>query len=146
MPITLRAIAREIYALLLYRFTDSSVGELRSEFDDVSEGIWFYDAVTWATGMGILQPVSERVFGVGEFMTCEQAIVSLYCLAGEPETDGSLADYPYAARVSEAGRAAMDWAWKNGLITEDECVWYPSQAISRAQTALLLMRFSEKNS
>lgn len=138
------AIQREFYALLLYRFTNSDVGAMSSDFEDVDEAIWFYDAVTWATGRGILSPVSETVFGVGEYMTCEQAIIGLYRLAGEPETDGSLADYPYAAKVSEAGRSAMDWAWKNGLITEDECVWYPPQAISRAQTALLLMRFSEK--
>ena len=35
----------------------------------------------------------------------------------------------------------MTWAWNNGLITEKECVWYPTQAISRAQVALLLMRY-----
>ena len=75
-------------------------------------------------------------------MTCEQALIGLYRVAGEPETDGSLTDYPYAAKVSESGRSAVDWAWKNGLITEVECVWYPTQAISRAQVALLLMRYS----
>ena len=138
------AVQREIYALLLYRFTDSDAGELRSDFEDVAENAWFYDAVTWATEHGILTPLDGRRFGVGQYMTCEQAIIGLYRLAGEPETDGSLADYPYAAKVSEAGRSAMDWAWKNGLITEDECVWYPPQAISRAQAALLLMRYSEK--
>lgn len=139
------AIQREFFALLLYRFTNSDVGDLTSHFDDVSETIWFRDAVTWVTNKDILPPVSETAFGVGEYMTCEQAIISLYRLAGEPETDGSLAGYPYAAKVSDSGRSALDWAWKNGLITEDECVWYPSQAISRAQTALLLMRFIEKN-
>lgn len=138
------AIQREFYAVLLYRFTNSDVGDLRSDFQDVGETAWFYDAVTWATNRGILMPLRESIFGVEEFMTCEQAIVCLYRLAGEPETDGSLAGYPYAAKVSDYGRNALDWAWKNGLITEDECVWYPPQAISRAQTALLLMRFSEK--
>lgn len=138
------AVSREVFALLLYRFTDSDVGALRSAFEDVDDAMWYYDAVTWATEEGVLAPESESAFGVGSYMTCEQAIISLYRLAGEPETDGSLADYPYAAKVSEAGRAAMDWAWKNGLITEDECVWYPPQAISRAQTALLLLRYSEK--
>lgn len=138
------AVQREIFALMLYRFTGSEVGDLSSDFEDVAENMWFYDAVTWATEQGVVAPTDERTFGVGAYMTCEQAIISLYRLAGEPETDGSLADYPYAAKVSESGRAAMDWAWKNGLITEDECVWYPPQAISRAQTALLLMRYSEK--
>ena len=138
------AIRREAFALLLYRFANGAVGDLRASFEDVNETVWYYDAVTWATEKGILTPVSANTFGVGEFVSCEQAIICLYRLAGEPETDGSLADYPYAAKVSETGRAAMDWAWKNGLITEDECVWYPPQAISRAQMALLLLRFNEK--
>lgn len=140
------AIPREFFATLLYRFTKNDGAGFRSNFEDVSEFSWYYDAVSWATDKGIMMPASENIFGTGAYMTCEQAIICLYRLAGEPETDGSLTDYPYAAKVSEYGRNAMDWAWKNGLITEDECVWYPPQAISRAQTALLLMRFSEKNS
>ena len=56
-------------------------------------------------------------------------------------TGGTLDDYPYAPKVSESGRDAVTWAWNNGLITEKECVWYPTQAISRAQVALLLMRY-----
>ncbi|MCR5826114.1 MAG: S-layer homology domain-containing protein [Oscillospiraceae bacterium] len=138
------AIRREFYALLLYRFTGSDVGDLESSFLDVDPSSWYYDAVTWVTNRGILSPADAEHFGVGKYMTCEQAIVGLYRLAGEPETDGSLADYPYAAKVSEFARNAMDWAWKGGLITEKECVWYPPQAISRAQIALLLMRLSEQ--
>lgn len=135
---------RESFALVLYRFADAEPVDKHCALDDVEQGAWYEEAVDWAVSTGCLSPLSDGSFGVGEFMTCEEAIIGIYRLAGEPAVDGSLADYPYAARVSEAGRSAVDWAWKNGMINEDECVWYPPQAISRAQIALLLLRFSEK--
>ena len=143
-------VLRETFASILYRYAKGEPAAKKLTLDDVAEDAWYHDAVTWAVNSGLLMPASGQTFGVGEYMTCEQALIVLYRLAGEPETDGSLAEYPYAAKVSEYGRSAVDWAWKNGLITEDditenECVWYPTQAISRAQVALLLTRFSEKN-
>lgn len=140
-------VLRETFVSILYRFADGETGGAKRSFDDVPEESEYYDAVVWAADSAVLKPVSAETFGVGEFVTCEQALVSLYRLAGRPETDGSLAGYPYAAKVSESGRNAVDWAWKNGLIEEDKengCIWYPTQAISRAQVALLLLRTSEK--
>lgn len=137
---------RESFAAILYRYADGEPVEPKYRFDDVDEDKWYYGMISWVVNerlmTGLTDPSGSVTFGVGEYMTCEQALIGLYRLAGEPETDGSLADYPYAAKVSESGRSAVDWAWKNGLITEVECVWYPPQAISRAQVALLLMRYS----
>lgn len=133
---------RESFATLLYRYTNGVPVEAHTHFDDVKAENWFYDAVSWVTNEHLMTGVDASTFGVGSYLTCEQALIGLYRVAGEPETDGTLTDYPYAAKVSESGRSAIDWAWKSGLITEDECVWYPPQAISRAQVALLLMRYS----
>lgn len=135
-------MTRETFAAILYRFTHGSPVESNERFEDVPEDAWYYDAVSYVTNRRLLTALKPGIFGVGEFMTCEQALIGLYRVAGEPETDGSLENYPYAAKVSDSGRSAVDWAWKNGLITEVECVWYPTQAISRAQVALLLMRYS----
>ena len=133
---------RESFATLLYRYTNGTPVEPQYHFDDVEADKWYYDAVNWVTNERLMTGLESTTFGVGSYLTCEQALIGLYRVAGEPETDGSLTDYPYATKVSAAGRDAIDWAWKNGLITEDECVWYPPQAISRAQVALLLMRYS----
>ena len=133
---------RESFASILYRFTNGTPVAPRQHFEDVPPDSWYYDAVAWVTNQGLMTEIDPGVFGVGEYMTCEQALVGLYRVAGEPNTDGSLLNYPYASKVSDYGRSAIDWAWKSGLITEDECVWYPPQAISRAQVALLLMRYS----
>ncbi|MBQ9647421.1 MAG: S-layer homology domain-containing protein [Oscillospiraceae bacterium] len=133
---------RESFASILYRFTNGVPVTPRERFEDVPADSWYFDAVAWVTNRGLMTEIDPGVFGAGEYMTCEQALVGLYRVAGEPVTDGSLLNYPYASKVSDYGRAAIDWAWKSGLIAEDECVWYPPQAISRAQVALLLMRYS----
>lgn len=135
-------MSRETFAAILYRFTHGAPVEPNERFDDVPEDAWYYDAVSYVTNRRLMTALSPGIFGTKAYMTCEQALIGLYRVAGEPETDGSLEDYPYAAKVSDSGRNAVDWAWKNGLITEVECVWYPPQAISRAQVALLLMRYS----
>ena len=135
-------MSREMFAAILYRFTHGAPVEPNERFDDVPEDAWYYDAVSYVANRRLMTALEPGIFGVERYMTCEQALIGLYRVAGEPETDGSLEDYPYAAKVSDSGRNAVDWAWKNGLITEVECVWYPPQAISRAQVALLLMRYS----
>jgi len=135
-------ILREELASILYRYTNGRQVSPNYRYDDVPEGAWYFDSVSWVTNRHLMSGLTATSFGVGEYMTCEQALIALYRLAGEPETDGSLLDYPYAAKVSDSARTAVDWAWKSGLITEKECVWYPPQAISRAQVALLLSRFS----
>ena len=135
-------VLREELTSILYRFTRGEKVEPRFHFDDVKEEDYFYYPVAWVTNKRLMTGLSATKFGVGEFLTCEDALVALYRLADEPETDGTLQDYPYAAKVSESARRAVDWAWKSGLITETECIWYPPQAISRAQMALLLLRFS----
>lgn len=135
-------ILREELSSILYRYTHGEPVEPLYQYDDVSRDDWYYDAVAWVTNRHLMSGLTNSSFGVGEYMTCEQALIALYRLAGQPQTDGSLQNYPYASKVSDSARSAVDWAWKTGLITEKECVWYPPQAISRAQVALLLTRFS----
>lgn len=135
-------ISCELFTVIIYRLANGQAAAPSVHFNDVEEGKWYYDAVNWAVKEGLLSGKSDKEFGVGDFMTCEQALIVLYRLAGEPKTDATLEDYPYAPKVSSYGLDAVKWAWGSGLITEKECVWYPTQAISRAQVALLLMRYS----
>ncbi len=135
-------ISRELFTVIIYRLADGEATSPSANFNDVEEGKWYYDAVNWAVDKGLLAGKSDKEFGIGDFVTCEQALIVLYRLAGEPKTDATLEDYPYAPKVSSYGLDAVKWAWGSGLITEKECVWYPTQAISRAQVALLLMRYS----
>ena len=109
----------------------------------MSSGEWYYDCVNWADTNGYIKPESTDSFGVEAYCSCEEVLAVLHRLAGSPESNASLEDYPYAPKVSETNLSAVRWAWEKGLIAEDECVWYPTQAVSRAQIALLLMRYDQ---
>ena len=122
------------------RFAGGTPTEEDAEFSDLAGDEWYYEYVKWMVGKGLMGG-NGGAFNPSGFLSCEQAIIVLYRLAGEPTVTGTLDDYPYAPKVSESGRDAVTWAWNNGLITEKECVWYPTQAVSRAQVALLLMRY-----
>lgn len=136
-------ITRAEFAMILYRMADAEPVAAHESYSDVASDAWYYDCVSWAAANGFILPTGDGAFGAGEFISCEEMLTALHRAAGEPDSTASLEDYPYAPKVSEDGLTAVRWAWQTGLIAEDECVWYPTQAVSRAQVALLLTRYNE---
>lgn len=134
-------MTRAQLASILFSYAGGELSGVKRSFGDVAEGDWYYDAVCWAMAQGYIEPEDSETFGASSFCSCEEVLTILHRVAGSPASNASLEDYPYAPKVSEDGLTATRWAWEKGLIAEDECVWYPTQAVSRAQIALLLMRF-----
>ena len=134
-------VERSQFAVIIYRFAGGEPAVERASFSDLTGDEWYYDYINWMVQQKLMGGVDGGAFQPDDFLSCEQALIVLYRLAGEPEINGTLEDYPYAPKVSDSGRDAVTWAWNNGLITEKKCVWYPTQAVSRAQVALLLMRY-----
>ena len=137
-------IQRVQFAAVLYRLAGGEHEVAKNKFSDLEgDGTeWFMDYVAWITNHGYMNGKGDGTFDPYGFITCEVALIVLYRLAGEPKPEGTLEGYPYAPKVSSEGRDAVAWAWNSGLINEEECVWYPTQAISRAQGAALFMRYS----
>ena len=133
-------VERSQFAVIMYRFAGGTPTAEDASFSDLKGDEWYYEYVKWMVGEGLMGG-NGGAFDPGGFLSCEQAIIVLYRLAGEPKASGTLEGYPYAPKVSSSGKDAVTWAWNSGLITEKECVWYPTQAVSRAQVALLLMRY-----
>lgn len=134
-------VARAQFAVIICRFAGGEPTKGTLSFSDLSGEEWYYGYVGWMVEQGLMGGRDGGAFDPEGFLSCEQALIVLYRLAGEPEIKGTLEGYPYAPKVSDSGRDAVTWAWNNGLITEKECVWYPTQAVSRAQVALLLLRY-----
>ena len=133
-------VERSQFAVIMYRFAGGTPTAENASFSDLKGDEWYYEYVKWMVGEGLMGG-NGGAFDPDSFLSCEQAIIVLYRLAGEPAASGTLEGYPYAPKVSSSGKDAVTWAWNSGLITEKECVWYPTQAVSRAQVALLLMRY-----
>lgn len=135
-------MTRAQLAMILYRFMDGEPVSAGREYTDVPESEWYYDCVNWAVENGYIVPGEADRFGADEFCSCEEVLTILHRLAGSPRAAATLEDYLYAPKVSEDGAEAVRWALEKGLIAEDACVWYPTQAVSRAQIALLFMRYN----
>lgn len=136
-------IQRLEFAVVLYRFAGGTEEGFRHKFSDMETPDWYDKYVAWITNHGYMTGTEDGSFDPFGYLSCEEALIVLYRLAGEPKPKGTLEDYPYAPKVSEYGMNAVTWAWNSGLIVEQECVWYPTQTISRAQVALLFARYSE---
>lgn len=135
-------MTKEQLAVLLCRFAGGGETAPVHEFSDVAEGNWYYSGVNWADAYNVLDGNDDGSFGVGAFLSCSETLTAFYRLAGSPKNETALStDYPYASKVDEQALPATIWAWNLGLIEETDCVWYPTQAISRAQVALLLLRY-----
>lgn len=134
-------VERSQFAVIICRFAGGEPTQGSLSFSDLTGEEWYYDYVNWMVDQGLMGGTDGAAFDPDSFLSCEQAIIVLYRLAGEPAITGTLEGYPYAPKVSDSGHDAVTWAWNNGLITEKECVWYPTQAVSRAQVALMLLRY-----
>lgn len=134
-------MTRAQLASILYSYAGGEPAAVKRSFSDAAESDWYYESVNWAVAQGYILPADSERFGADDFCACEEVLTILHRVAGSPSSAASLEEYPYAPKVSEEGLTATRWAWEKGLIAEDECVWYPTQAVSRAQIALLLMRF-----
>ena len=135
-------IQRLEFAIVLYRFAGGTEESFRHKFSDMETPDWYDKYVAWITNHRYMTGKEDGSFDPFGYLSCEEALIILYRLAGEPKPEGTLEDYPYAPKVSEFGLDAVTWAWNSGLIVEQECVWYPTQTISRAQVALLFARYS----
>lgn len=134
-------VERAQFAVIVCRFAGGEPSDGKLTFSDLTGDEWYYNYVSWMVEQKLMGGTDGSAFDPEGFLSCEQALIVLYRLAGEPTAKGTLEGYPYAPKVSDSGRDAVTWAWNSGLITEQECVWYPTQAVSRAQVALLLMRY-----
>lgn len=136
-------IRRLEFAIVLYRFAGGTEESFHHKFSDMQTHDWYDNYVAWVTNHGYMTGKEDGSFDPFGYLSCEEALIVLYRLAGEPRPEGTLEDYPYAPKVSEFGLDAVTWAWNEGLIVEQECVWYPTQTISRAQVALLFTQYSK---
>ena len=136
-------IQRLEFAIVLYRFAGGAEESFRHNFSDMQIPNWYDKYVVWVTNHGYMNGKEDGSFDPFGYLSCEEALIVLHRMAGEPKPKGTLEDYPYAPKVSEFGLDAVTWAWNEGLIVEQECVWYPTQTISRAQVALLFTRYSK---
>ena len=144
--------SRSMIAAILWRMAGSPVVNYAMDYTDVAQGQWYSEAIRWAASEGIVGGNGNGLFGTNDPITREQFAVMLYRYAQEQGYDVSVGEntnilsYTDAADLAEYAIPAMQWAVGAGLITGtgDGSTLTPQGQATRAQAAVMLMRFCEK--
>lgn len=142
-------MTRSMLVTVLYRLDGEPEISSDPVFYDISAGTWYTDAVAWAVGNGVVNGYEDGSFRPESDITREQIAVMIYNYAvrkGYDVTEAvDLSAYEDAQEVSLWARSAMAWANAAGLITgRSQTALAPSGAATRAEVAMILMRFCEK--
>ncbi|MBR4173487.1 MAG: S-layer homology domain-containing protein, partial [Clostridia bacterium] len=114
-----------------------------SDFMDISEGDYFYDAVEWATAEGITYGVSDDLFDPQGKVTRAQVVTFLWRMDGSPEVDAE----ETFTDVSEGSwyEPAVLWAVKNDITAgTGDGMFSPDMVCDRAMCISLLYRLMDR--
>lgn len=122
----------------------------KSQYDDVKETDWFFDAVSWGTDKGIIEGMGNNKFEPNSIITKEQAVTVLYNYAKYKEYDVSIGEetnilsYEDAFSLHEYGYAPMQWGLATGIIKGENGLLNHDKPLTRAEVADIMKTFSQR--
>ena len=139
-------MTRAMLVTVLYRAAgEPTVAGITNKFTDNKQGKYYYNAVLWASNLGIVNGATATTFDPDGNITREQIAAILYRYAGSPTVTGSLSGYADQAQVSSFAVTAMQWAVGSGVITGTpnggKTYLTAKGNATRAQVAVMLHRF-----
>ena len=143
-------MTRAMFVTLLARLAKADLsGYKAGAFSDVKEGKWYAKAVAWAVENGYTSGTGGGKFSPDRAVTREELAQFLYTYAKKNGADVSasadLSGYADRQAVSSWAVKAVKWAVAEGFISGiSKTELSPASAATRAQTAVLLMQFTQK--
>ena len=141
-------VSRGMIVQILYNLVGQPDVEGSSDFTDVDEDYWSSDAITWAVEHGVVGGYGDGTFGPDNNLTREQMAVILRNFAYQMGWDISAsADLSKFTDISADSWAydALAWAYAEGLMAGTSgSTMEPDGQASRAQIAVIMMRFCER--
>lgn len=139
-------MSRAMLVTVLWRLDGKPAAPEKCAFSDVPEGAYYAEAIAWASGNGITEGYGSA-FGVNDSVTRQQLALFLCRYAkykGMDTTAGAdLSGFSDAGAVASWAEEAMSWANGAGLVTGAGGRLLPGSSATRAQVAVVLMRFVE---
>ena len=114
-------------------------------FSDVIAGRYYYDAVCWASSVGVVNGYATGEFGPNDNVTREQLAVMLANYASRvagKAASGSVADYGSmkdADKVSSWAVSAVGWCFGSGILSGADGKVLPQGNATRAETAKMVV-------
>lgn len=140
---------RAMIVTMLYRMEGQPKVTAGNPFTDVAAEQYYTEAVIWAAEESIVKGMDENTFAPDAPITREQLAAILYRFAqfkrsNEADAEGSLAGFADETLVSEYAVSAMQWAVAANLINGIDGKLCPQETATRAQVAMMLMRFNKQ--
>ncbi|MCL2366778.1 MAG: S-layer homology domain-containing protein [Oscillospiraceae bacterium] len=141
-------LSRAVVTTILYRMAGEPEVTYRPIFGDVASGGWYSDAVTWAFDAGVVTGFDANTFAPSVNITREQFAAMMFRFAQYNDETSTvpasftLAQFTDHGNVSAWAREAVLWSVYNELlVTETPTTLGPQEAATRAQAAVMLMRY-----
>lgn len=115
-------------------------------FEDVRDGDWYYDTVSYVYDEGIMTGMRDGYFGAVETIDRSQFVTTLYRMEGEPDVKNGkkFPDVPENMFFTDA----VKWASQNGIVTgytegAKKGKFGPQDKITREQMATMFYRYAK---
>lgn len=142
-------LSRAQLAQILYNLegrpqTDSVSGS----YGDLTPGAWYEDAISWAVKSGVLSGYADGNMRPNQAVSRQQLAAMLYRYAQHKGSDVSqsadLDGFQDRDQVAAYAQAPLQWAVAAGIVNGTSAdTLSPNGSASRAQTAVMLMRFCD---
>jgi len=140
---------RGMIVTILWRLEGRPEASSKSDFDDVADGEYYTDAVSWAEEHKIVEGYGNGMFGPKDTITREQMAAIMYRYSnykGYDTTQGGMAvrEFSDYGNISDWALQSVTWAVNAGLISgEGNGLLAPRDYATRAQVASILMHYCE---
>ena len=144
-------LTRAMLVTVLYRLEGEPEMKNAQWFEDVEKGLWYSDAVAWATFNGITMGYGNGNFGPDDNITREQIAAIMHRYAqykGFDVTQGGMLvrEYNDYEAISDYALSSMTWAVNAGLLKgKGNNNLAPQDNATRAEIAAILHRFIGAN-
>ena len=120
---------------------NSEVEEPINLFQDVREGSWYYDAVTEAAGLGLVNGIGFGIFAPESTATRSQATKILWVMAGSPT--GYAPSEFWDVAETEWYAPAIAWAKEHKVVNGySDGAFGPNDCITRQDLVTVIYRYS----
>ena len=109
-------LTRAQFAQILFNKEGRPVVNYLLLYSDVANGVWYTEAIRWATSRGIVGGYGNGMFGPNDNITREQLAVMLWRYAGSPAATDKELHFTDADQASGFALEALRWAVENGKI------------------------------
>lgn len=142
-------VSRGMIVQILYNLAGQPEVEGGHNFSDVPAGYWSEKAIIWAVQNGVVSGYGDGTFGPDDTLTREQLAVVLFNYANAMGYDTTarreLSGFDDVTQAQSWSRTALEWAYAEHLITGTSGTsMSPTGQSSRAQIAVIMMRFCER--